>query len=117
MLDRIIHTCEEGKVSLNQHRSGVGDSVGYLGAEKVIGMLLHFKIKEFISFSLGIASPCLRCLRWLRMFALRLIGAPFSSSVENFCRSCSVPSLSPSDENERSNAARGILPAVRSSVP
>jgi hypothetical protein len=66
MLDRIIHTCEEGKVSLNQHRSGVGDSVGYLGAEKVIGMLLHFKIKEFISFSLGIASPCLRCLRWLR---------------------------------------------------
>jgi hypothetical protein len=51
------------------------------------------------------------------MAALRLIGAAFSSSVENFRRSCPVPSLSPDDgENERSNAARDILPAVQSSV-
>jgi len=39
VLIEFIILAERGEVSLNRIRSGVGDSVGYLGARKVIGML------------------------------------------------------------------------------
>ena len=48
LIELFIILARRGRLSLNRIRSGVGDSVGYLGARKVIGMLLRFTIYSFL---------------------------------------------------------------------